>query len=324
VRFRDIPAPFVCCVLIEDPTPEALLRTIKLAEYDGADAFDLELQTIAPEFRNREALRPIFDATTLPIFTVYRRYALRGSTMDYQQYDESQRMQTQVDLIDIGSMGFDMELDTFDPQPHPASGTPEWKHYANDRSSPPLEISRDPQATERQQALIQEAHRRGGEVMASSHALTRLSAEAALGIGQVAVERGADAVKIVGFCADDGDVVDALAATVLLKQQLAVPFVMMGHGEYGKLVRTMSPMLGSMLVFARQTYYPGSFLDQPPVRAMRALFSNVDFRISRRAQSFLAAGSPAPSVNGHAVSPRPTSDRAGVLGTGLVSRGGAD
>ena len=32
--------------------------------------------------------------------------------------------------------------------------------------------------------------------------------------------------------------------------------------------------LGSMLVFARHDYRPGSFLDQPPIRAMRAFFAN--------------------------------------------------
>ncbi len=49
----------------------------------------------------------------------------------------------------------------------------------------------------------------------------------------------------------------------------------------------MAPLMGSMLVFARQDYAPGSFYDQPPVRAMRAFFANADFRISRRADTFL-------------------------------------
>ncbi|HEV8635089.1 MAG TPA: hypothetical protein VG370_12720 [Chloroflexota bacterium] len=55
--FRDIPRPFVCCVLIDDSTPGPVVRTIKLAEYEGADAFDLELQGLPPEHRNPRALR---------------------------------------------------------------------------------------------------------------------------------------------------------------------------------------------------------------------------------------------------------------------------
>ncbi len=285
--FRDLPQPFVCCVLIDDPTPDGVLRTMKLAEYEGADAFDLELQGLEPEYRTPAALQPVFQAATRPIFTVYRRYTLRGSTFVAAETDEAARMRAQLDLLDLGSFGFDMELDTFDPQPGPPLATDAGKRHAYDRQSPPREISTDPRAVERQMRLIDEAHRRGGEVLASSHALTRLTPAGALAIGRLAEERGADAVKIVQFCASYEDVLEALAASVLLKRELRIPFVHMAMGEYGKLVRPLAPLFGSMLVFARQDYAPGSFLDQPPVRAMRALLASVDFRISRRAEAFL-------------------------------------
>jgi 3-dehydroquinate dehydratase len=285
--FRNLPHPFVCCVLIDDPTPDGVLRTMKLAEYEGADAFDLELQSLEPACRTPGALRALFEQATRPIFTVYRRYTLEGSSFVYAEADEEARMRAQLDLIEVGSMGFDMELDTFDPQPRPRLDTDEFKRRMYDRASPACEISYAPRAVERQLQIIEEAHRRGGEVLASSHALVRLTPERALAIGRLAEERGADAVKIVQFCANDTDVVEALASTVRLKHELRIPFVLMAMGEYGKLVRAMSPLLGSMLVFARQDYTPGSFLDQPPVRAMRAVLSNVDFRISQRASWFL-------------------------------------
>src|SRR6266851_5145852 len=38
------------------PRPVDVLRTMKLAEYEGADAFDLELQTLDPEYRDAQAL----------------------------------------------------------------------------------------------------------------------------------------------------------------------------------------------------------------------------------------------------------------------------
>jgi hypothetical protein len=285
--FRDIPRPFICGVLIDDPTPDGVIRTMKLAEYEGADAFDLELQSLAPEFRTPAALKPIFDVATRPIFTVYRRYALRGSNLVYEESNENTRMQAQLDLIDLGSIGFDMELDTFDPRPGPSNATDEGKRYSYDRDSPPREVSDDPRAIDRQMRLIEETHRRGGEVLASAHTLTRLSPAGALAIGRIAEERGADAIKIVQFCASDEDVVESLESTVLLKRELRIPYVMMAMGEYGKLNRIMAPLLGSMLIFARQDYRPGGFLDQPPIRAMKAFYDNADFRISRRAEAFL-------------------------------------
>jgi hypothetical protein len=285
--FCDLPQPFVCGVLIDDARPEGVLRTMKLAEYEGADAFDLELQGLDADARGPDALRSVFQHATRPMFTVYRRYTLRGSQLVHNESDEAARMQAQLDLVDIGSMGFDMELDTFDPRPPLRIETEEGRRYMFNRASPPGEITYDERAIERQVRLIEETHRRGGQVMASSHALVRLSREGALRIGRLAEERGADAVKIVQFCATDEDVVEALGSTVLLKRELRIPFVMMAMGEYGKLVRAIAPLLGSMLVFARQDYQPGSFLDQPPIRAMRSLFASVDFRISGRAQWFL-------------------------------------
>jgi 3-dehydroquinate dehydratase len=287
VGLCDLPRPFVCCVLIDDAQPQGVLRTMKLAEYDGADAFDLELQAIEPAQRTIAALRMVFEHATRPVFTVYRRYTFEESEFVYAEADDAARMQLQLDLLDFGSAGFDMELDTFDPQPRLRTDSDAGKRRMFDRATPPGEVTRDPRAVERQVQLIEEAHRRGGEVLASSHALVRLRTDGALAIGRLAQERGADAVKIVQFCANDDDVVEALASTVRLKRDLRIPFVMMAMGEYGKLVRVIAPLLGSMLVFARQDYQPGSFLDQPPVRSMRALLSSVDFRISRRAESFL-------------------------------------
>ena len=288
MKLTEIPRPFICCVLIDDPTPDHLIRTIKLAEYDGAHAFDLELQGVDESHRTPDALRRVFQHTSRPVFTVFRRYRLAGDTFEAQAGRDAARMQLQLDMIDAGSVGFDMELDTFDPRPGPPSGTPEGKRYTFDRSSPPREVTHDPAAVERQMRLIEEAHRRGGEVLASAHALTRLSPDGAVAIGRLAEERGADAVKIVQFCASYEDVVECFASTVALRRALRIPFVMMAHGEYGKLVRPVTPLLGSMLVFAIQDYTPGSFLSQPLVRASKAVLDNFDFRISdARAASLL-------------------------------------
>src|SRR3954468_23518585 len=144
---------------------------MKLAEHDGADAFDLELQALEPGFRTPDALRCVFDQATRPIFTVYRRYTLEGSRFAYAEADEEARMRAQLELIDIGSIGFGMELDPVGPRPPFRTDTDDGKRRMFDRHTPPHEISYDPRAVERQVRLVEEAHRRGGQVMASSHAL---------------------------------------------------------------------------------------------------------------------------------------------------------
>jgi hypothetical protein len=264
---------------------------MKLAEYEGADVFDLEIQALDPDYWNPAQLRPIFETATKPIFTVFRRRTLRGTQQVETETDE-ERMRLQLDLLDVGSLGFDLELDTFDPQPHPPFDSTEGKRYSYNRTSPPREITTNPRAVERQMLVIEEAHRRGGDVLASTHNLTRLTPDGALAIGRLAEARGADAVKIVQFCACYEDVVESLMSTVVLKRELKIPYILMAGGEYGKLTRAIAPLFGSMLVFARQDYLPGGFLDQPPIRAMRSLFSSVDLRISKRADWFLPKETP--------------------------------
>ena len=46
-------------------------------------------------------------------------------------------------------------------------------------------------------------------------------------------------------------------------------------------------LLGSCLVFCRQTYSPGSFLDQPLIRDARAVLEHADAEITPRALQFL-------------------------------------
>jgi hypothetical protein len=42
-----------------------------------------------------------------------------------------------------------------------------------------------------------------------------------------------------------------------------------------------------MLVFARHDYSLPTYLEQPPVRAMKAFFANADFRITQHVRDFL-------------------------------------
>ena len=92
LKLTEIPRPFVCCVLLDDPTPDHVARTIKLAEYDGADAFDLELQGLDEAYRRPGALGRVFETATRPVFTVYRRYRLSGDRFDEQADLDAARM----------------------------------------------------------------------------------------------------------------------------------------------------------------------------------------------------------------------------------------
>ena len=287
MKLSEVPRPFICGVIREED-PASAIADMKLAECDGAQVFEFWVSTLRPEFRNVKALRLIFRATTLPIFTTNRRYgrATPAGADEPLVAEDAARMQLQLELIDLGSGGFDMELDTFDPVPGPPIRSEEGIRYSMDPSSPPREVTIDPVAVEKQVRMIEEAHRRGGEVMASSHCLTRITTEDVLWICRLAEERGCNLLKVVRFNQSYEDIVDTLAQTVALRRQAKIPFVMMAMGEYGKLSRLMSPLLGSMLCYCKHTYGPGAFTDQPLIRAAKAVFENVDYKITPRAAEF--------------------------------------
>ena len=282
--FTKIPQPFIFAV-IQKPTPQEALMEMHLSERAGAHAFELNLAWMRNEYRTAKALAPLFRRTTLPTVTTYRRYGREatdpGATAPA---DDVARMELQLQLVDVGCSGYDLELDTFDPQPRHDMSTQEGLANAMDPDSYPAEVTEDSEAVEKQMRLVEETHNRGGEVLASTHALTRLPIDKALWICKLAEERGCDALKIVRFNAIMEDIVDTLATTVALRRQGDIPFVMMAMGECGKLARITSALMGSMLVHSKRDYWPGAFTDQPLIRDVKAAFESIDYKINQRAE----------------------------------------
>ncbi len=157
----------------------------------------------------------MFEATACPVFTVYRRFDHTAPDRHEHAPPDEERVALMLELLRHGSAGFDLELDCFDPQPGPAFVSDEGLRYSYDSSSPPREISEDPEAARRQREVVEQAHALGGEVILSAHAL------------------------------------------------------------------------GSLLVYCRETYSPGSFLDQPLIANAKAVLANVDATIALRADGFL-------------------------------------
>jgi hypothetical protein len=265
-----------------------------MAEAAGAHAFELNLHTMAPEVRTQDALAPVFEASACPIFTAYRRFDFSRREPKVLAPTDDLRIGLQLSLIPAGSAGFDMELDSFDPSID-SGGTPKepWFNsddglrYSHNPNSPPREVSNDPVADRRQREVVEEARSLGGEVILSTHALTRLSGDAALSIGQLAKDRGADIVKIVRLCTTVEDSLETLQTNVLLARELPIPFVMMAMGEYGKITRPLAAIFGSLLVYCRESYSPDSFMEQPLIANARAVLENLDATITPRAARFL-------------------------------------
>ncbi len=273
MRLRDLPRPFIVCVIHDDET-DAAVQTIRAAERDGADAFELNLPRLG--YPSPEHLAPIFAATNRPVFTSCRRAPFTDvygpCAYRPREMPDEQRMNLQLDALAYGSAGIDMELDTFDAHPAPPPDGPEILARAGQVDAP-AEITENPDAVARQRAMIDRVHTRDREVVMSCHAAQVLSSAEAMRIGRMMADRGADLTKIVGVSRGIDDVPDLLRANLSLAAVMSVPYTLMSVGREARLGRFLAPLLGSAWAFGQARR--SAFDPMPLVRDLRAFFDAI-------------------------------------------------
>lgn len=239
---------------LSDPTPARTICTIRNAIYDGAEAFMLHMEAMNPEHLCEDDLGPIFNyAGDKPVFTMnYRR---PGGKSDDQLVSE------QLMAVQVGASMIDMMGDMFDPSP--------W------------ELSRDPRAIARQQEVIEEVHSLGGEVLMSSHVWEYMNVDQTLSHAKALASRGADFVKIAMCVHSEEQMMESLQATVRVKNELPVPFLHICMGQWGKLLRAVSPMFGSCFALCVPSYTEAGHKEKPLLRAQKAVMDNVDWMRAR-------------------------------------------
>ncbi|MDD6876463.1 MAG: type I 3-dehydroquinate dehydratase [Clostridiaceae bacterium] len=215
--FLNAEKPLLTLIFSEND-PEEAIGTVRRGLADGAEAFCIQTCRLAPQYRNPEDYRRIFDAMEgRPVYvTNYRHGANEGVS------DEEIACGLRT-LAGSGATLCDVMADLFDPQPG--------------------ELTVSPAAVERQKGLIGELHAAGAEVLMSSHVLHFLPCEQVLEIALAQQERGADIVKIVTGAETMEEQLENLRITHRLKQELKVPFLFLSGGMSG-MHRRIGPMLG--------------------------------------------------------------------------------
>lgn len=276
--------PFIVCVLT-DRTVDAAIATMRLALYEGADAYEVNLPALGAA--DAQSLRRLFSAVDRPIYTSCRRadfMTVYGfERREVPTWSDEERMQRQLDALALGSVAIDMEMDTFDPRPAPPLSAAEAEAFGGSTGEP-AELSHDPAALEQQRAIIADAHAAGGEVILSCHTGRPQSRDDLRRIAHLAAERGGDLVKIVSPCPRLEDLLALLEATARLKEHLAIPSILVGAGENGALSRTIGMTLGSAWALGQQTLTPGGFHPQPLVAHLREIRRLVPWRYHAEAE----------------------------------------
>ncbi|MBO5271161.1 MAG: type I 3-dehydroquinate dehydratase, partial [Clostridia bacterium] len=219
------------CAMVQDSTPDEMICTILDSLYDGADAFGIQLCNLKAEYRTEETLRKIFSyCEGRPIYiTSYRGGQSKGLSDD-------ECMELLLLGLSAGATLCDVMGDTFHPEKD--------------------QLTFDPEAVEKQKALIAKIHEMGGEVLISTHTSRFFTEEEVVSYAKAQMERGADVVKIVSKANTEDEQMEALQTIHRLKKECDRPFLFLVGGKYTRLIRQIGPALGVCMYLCVQRYRP--------------------------------------------------------------------
>lgn len=245
-------ASFLCqprpllCAMVQEKTPQTAITVIMNSLYDGAEAFGIQLEYLEKEYRNEKTLREIFSyCSGKPIYiTSYRGAENTGMTDD-------ECVELLLLGLSAGATLLDVIGDLYCPEPH--------------------ELTMDPAAIEKQEALIRLIHERGGEALISSHLHAFYDEEEVMRIAFEQKRRGADVVKIVTRADTRAELMTDLRIADRLGRELGKEHLFLAGGSECRLLRQVGPFFGSCMYLTVERYQPQSSKEQPLLRAAKAI-----------------------------------------------------
>ncbi|MBQ8416482.1 MAG: type I 3-dehydroquinate dehydratase [Clostridia bacterium] len=247
--FLNYEKPLLCAMILCN-TPKECIEKIKASLADGAEAFGIQLCKLKKEYRTKEILCEIFAACEgLPIY-------ITSYPIDESEGDSDEECARFLLLgLEAGATLCDVTGDIFE-------------HGA------PYQLATDPEAVKKQKALIDEIHRRGGEVLMSCHTNQSTTVEENLMIARAQAERGADVLKIVNIASSLEEVPTYIEAIqkILAETDKKLLFLV---GKDGRILRYIGPEFGVCMYLCVYEHGPLDADDQPTIKQAKAVRDNI-------------------------------------------------
>jgi 3-dehydroquinate dehydratase len=229
--------PFITEMVQAKTQKQAELK-IRNAIADGATAIGFQMGHLDKQYRTEETLTGLFAlAGNNPVYLTNYRNGLNGGVPDEELMDGL------LFGLKCGATLIDVMGDTYDPSPE--------------------EFTKNEQAISKQMKFIDEVHKRGGEVLMSSHISEYRPAERVLEIALEQERRGADIVKIVTGANTPDEEFKNLEICHLLAKELKVPFLFLSGGKCCHLHRTIGPALGVCMWLCFREYDETTYAGPP-------------------------------------------------------------
>ena len=242
--FLKFEKPILTCMVQAD-NPDRIKELIDLSLPLGAEAFGMQFCKMKAEYRNKETYKDLFSYSSKPTYvTNYREHLSNKGKLDETLAAEL------LELAEFGATLCDVMGDYFDA----CDG----------------ELTMNDEAVKKQMALIDELHKRGAEVLMSSHVLKFTPALRVLEIALEHQRRGADICKIVTRADTMAQQIENLRIIDLLRQNLKIPFLFLCGGEC-RILRRIGGNIGNCMTLCVHEYDELATKSQPLLSDMKKL-----------------------------------------------------
>lgn len=234
--------------MVQADNPDRIKELITLSLPEGAEAFGMQICKMKSEYRSPETYKELFElAAPLPVYVTNYRSAENAGKTDDALADEL------CELAECGATLCDVMGDYFDPCAD--------------------ELTMNGEAVKKQMKLIDGLHKRGAEVLMSSHVHRFITAERALEIAKEHERRGADISKIVVGAESMAEQIENLRIIDLLKNELKIPFLFLSGGEC-RVMRQIGGELGCCMYLCVYEYDGLATKTQPLLKNLKAIRDN--------------------------------------------------
>lgn len=232
--------------MVQADNPDRIKALITASRPEGAEAFGMQLCKLKAEYRRPEIYRDLFEfASPEPVYvTNYRGHGINDGKSDETLASEL------LEMAECGATLIDVMGDYFD--------------HAE------FELTMNDAAVKKQTELIAELHKKGAEVLMSSHVKKFIPAEEVLRIALEHQRRGADISKIVTGAGNREEEIENMRITALLKKELKIPFLFLACGEC-KILRRIGGELGSCMYLTVHEYDEYATATQPLLVDVKAI-----------------------------------------------------
>lgn len=237
-------------VMVQANNPDRIKELMEKSEPNGAEAFGMQFEKLKPEYRNEKVYRELFSYSDKPVYvTNYRIRENEGKTDEVLASE-------MLEVAECGATLCDIMGDLYDRQPD--------------------EFAVSQEAVAKQMDLIDTLHKKGAEVLMSTHILAYTPAQRVLEIALEHQRRGADISKIVTGAENMEQQIENLKIVNLLKNNLKIPFLFLSGGE-SQILRRIGTELGNCMclcVYERDEF---ATVHQPLLKNVKAIRENMKY-----------------------------------------------